>query len=179
MRSTESVIISSYPTIVSGIIVLSSTKNWVKIFSILLSTGSSFGPFWGKIFRDKNLDQDVGVIPWVESQSDYQKFNIQSLILNKCHLDWSFSLWNNWALVLEIRNELWYLLITLVVTGSPIQGAFVWLFRKRNSWKILESPFDWIGIPIPENLECLPSFLLRGAEKWEKSRKWCYARAFF
>ena len=42
MRSTESAIISSYPTSVSGIIVLLNTKHWIKISRILFSSDLSF-----------------------------------------------------------------------------------------------------------------------------------------
>ena len=89
MRSTDSAIISLYSTSVSGIIVLLNTKHWIKISRILFSTDSSFRPFWGKIFRDKisvsifgQATELIGFIPWVESQSNYQKVNIQYLIFN-------------------------------------------------------------------------------------------------
>ena len=55
VRSTESAIISSYPTSVSGIIVLLNTKHWIKIFRAIFSTDSSFRPFCGNIFCDKNV----------------------------------------------------------------------------------------------------------------------------
>ena len=42
---TSSAIISSYPTSVSGIIVLLNTKHWINISLILFSTGSSFWLF--------------------------------------------------------------------------------------------------------------------------------------
>ena len=93
MRSTESAIISSYPISVSGIIVLLNTKHWIKISRTIFSADSSFRPFCGKIFRDKNvwfpyLDklQYTRFIPWVESQSDYRKFNIQCLVFNKNYI---------------------------------------------------------------------------------------------
>ena len=89
MRSTDSAIISLYSTSVSGIVVLLNTKHWIKISRILFSTDSSFRPFWGKIFRDKisvsifgQATELIGFIPWVESQSNYQKVNIQYLIFN-------------------------------------------------------------------------------------------------
>ena len=40
-------------TSVSGIIVLSNIKHWIKISLILFSTYSSFWPFWGKFFLNK------------------------------------------------------------------------------------------------------------------------------
>ena len=46
--STESAIISSYPTSVSGIIVSLNTKLWINISLILISIDSSFRPFSGK-----------------------------------------------------------------------------------------------------------------------------------
>ena len=46
---------SSYPTSVSGIIVLLNTKHWIKIFRTIFSTDSSFRLLCGKIFRDKNV----------------------------------------------------------------------------------------------------------------------------
>ena len=46
MRSTESAIISSYPTTnVSGIIVLLNTKHWIKISRTIFFTESSFCHF--------------------------------------------------------------------------------------------------------------------------------------
>ena len=43
---------SSYPTSVSGIIVLSNTKHWIKLSRILFSSDLSFLPIWGQIFRE-------------------------------------------------------------------------------------------------------------------------------
>ena len=48
MRSTESAIISSYPTSVSGIIVLLNTKHWIKISRILFFTTRVFNDFEGE-----------------------------------------------------------------------------------------------------------------------------------
>ena len=46
MRSTESALISSYPTTnVSGIIVLLNTKHWIKISRTIFFTESSFRHF--------------------------------------------------------------------------------------------------------------------------------------
>ena len=56
---TESAIISSYPTNVSGIIVLLNTKHWIKLSRTIFSTDSSFRPFCGKIFRDKNVSSHI------------------------------------------------------------------------------------------------------------------------
>ena len=47
--------LSSYPTSVSGIIVLLNTKHWIKIFRTIFSTNSSLRPFCGKIICDKNV----------------------------------------------------------------------------------------------------------------------------
>ena len=55
MRSTESAIISSYPTSVSGMIVILNTKHWIKICRTIFSTDSSFRPFCGKISVIKML----------------------------------------------------------------------------------------------------------------------------
>ena len=52
VRSTESAIISSYPTGVSGIIVLLNTKHWIKKSRVLFSSDLSFRPIWVEIFRD-------------------------------------------------------------------------------------------------------------------------------
>ena len=49
VQSTESAIISSFPTSVSGIIVLLNIKRWLKISRILFSTDSSL---WA-ILREK------------------------------------------------------------------------------------------------------------------------------
>ena len=48
MRITELAIISSYPTSVSGIIVLLNAIHWIKISRILFPTDLSFGHFEGK-----------------------------------------------------------------------------------------------------------------------------------
>ena len=48
VQSTESVIISSYPTSASGIIVLLNTKHWIKISQILFLPTQVFGHFEGK-----------------------------------------------------------------------------------------------------------------------------------
>ena len=53
VQSTESAIVSSYPTSMSGIIVLLNTKHWIQMSQILVSTDTSFWPFCGKIFLDK------------------------------------------------------------------------------------------------------------------------------
>ena len=50
MRSTESAIISSYPTSVSGIIVLSNTIHWIKYLECYFLETRLFGHFEGKIF---------------------------------------------------------------------------------------------------------------------------------
>ena len=55
LRSTESAIINSYSTSVSGIIVSLNTKHWIKIYRTIFSTDSSFRPFCGKIFMIKML----------------------------------------------------------------------------------------------------------------------------
>ena len=52
VRSTESAIISSYPTSVCGIIVLLNTKHWIKYLDFF-SIESSSRLFWGKTFRKK------------------------------------------------------------------------------------------------------------------------------
>ena len=74
----------SYPTSVSGIIVLLNTKHWIKISRISFSIDSSFRSIWWKSFHFPYLDKlkDIGFTPWVESQSDYQKFNVQCLVFN-------------------------------------------------------------------------------------------------
>ena len=88
MRSTESAIIISYPTSVSRIIklLLLNIKHWIRKYIILFSTDSRvFGHFKKKFpcqFPHLDKLQDIGFIPWVESQSDYQKFNIQFLVSN-------------------------------------------------------------------------------------------------
>ena len=48
VRSTESAIISSYPTSVSGIIVLLNTKHWIKYLKFHFLPTRVFGHFEGK-----------------------------------------------------------------------------------------------------------------------------------
>ena len=71
--------------------VLLNTKHWIKISRTIFSTDSSFWPFCGKIFCDKNVSfhiwtnysiQDL-YCEYSSSQSDYRKFNIQCLVFNK------------------------------------------------------------------------------------------------
>ena len=52
--------VSSYPTSVSGIIVLLNIKHLIKVPRIILYTDSSFWPFCDKIFRVKIFSFHIG-----------------------------------------------------------------------------------------------------------------------
>ena len=62
VRSTESAIISSNPTSVSGIIVLLNTKHWIKIFELYFLPTRVFGHFVEKISVIKMLVSIFGQI---------------------------------------------------------------------------------------------------------------------
>ena len=88
-RSTESTITSSYQRSARGIIVIFKYESLGKNISNSIFYDWSFQPFWRKIYRDKIVSfifgQTIGYriyIPWVESQSDHQKSNIQFLVVN-------------------------------------------------------------------------------------------------
>ena len=62
VRSTESAIISSYPTSVSGIIVLLNTKHWKKYFELYFLPTRVFGHFVEKFSVIKMLVSIFGQI---------------------------------------------------------------------------------------------------------------------
>ena len=92
MESTKSAIISSYPTSMKGIHCFINYKETLdkNISNFNFLPTCVFSYFGGK-FSIKKLPASIfgqttgyiGFIAWVESQSDYQKFNIQSLVFNR------------------------------------------------------------------------------------------------
>ena len=108
--------------------------------------------------------QDMGFIPWVQSQSDYQKFDIQCLVFNKSHSNYSTirslsicPFWPaNWPVQME-RFEactlfpattiqipaLWKTEAGELSGSSPLAGSF-WLIHSCvpfNNW--LFGPDNW------------------------------------
>ena len=90
--------------------------------------------------------------------------------------------WGVWALLQASFSDIdfdflgWVIntvtsIVSLQTTTNTIGVRSVDSHPEKEFLENLESPFDWLGIPILENWECLWSFLLREAEKLLKSRK--------